>query len=562
MLATVGDRRVGILGEMLLRTVRRKLVALAAISTVAMVAVIPILSWMLQRRLDNEVDEHVPAAIRGFEQELDDEVRDLDVTAQVIGDHEDGAIALAARDTDGLAHLMSAFHAAYPRLEIVFYDRSGDLVFALGGNSARARLALGLGRMHQTLDDPCRADSRGTPAIAVARAVGAAGTGVVCVPLDARLLDAAVRKLGAQFAIVRSGAVLSTSAAFPRDAVDGTRTSEIDVAGGWARAAFTPLVADLGGGEDRLRFVAAVDVRPFEAIVRRNLLLMLAALALASVIALLAGVRLASRMSRALSRVTGAFRQLERHDYVRVEPVVTGDELEDLANGFNSMVDGLRERDKLRATMGKYMTEQVVAHVLAGEVELGGDTLEVTILFCDLRGFTNLSEKRTAQEVVQLLNEYFTEMVDAIMEEGGVVDKYIGDAVMAVFGAPVSAPDDALRAVRAAVRMREALARINERAAVRGEPPLQFGIGIHSGEVVAGNIGSARRMEYTVIGDAVNLASRLESSTKQLGTDILISEATYARTEGHVDASRVDAIAVRGREARVAIYTVAGVRAG
>src|SRR5262249_52342152 len=154
---------------------------------------------------------------------------------------------------------------------------------------------------------------------------------------------------------------------------------------------------------------------------------------------------------------------------------------------------GLRERDKLRVTMGKYMTEEVLQHVLAGEVELGGKLLELTILFCDLRDFTTFSEKRSAQELVGLLNEYFTEMVDCVMAEGGVVDKYIGDNIMAVFGAPVSRPDDALRAVRASIQMREALARLNERFAARGIERLRFGIGLHSGEVVAGNIGSAKR---------------------------------------------------------------------
>ena len=156
--------------------------------------------------------------------------------------------------------------------------------------------------------------------------------------------------------------------------------------------------------------------------------------------------------------------------------------------------------------------------MLAGDVELGGKTLELTILFCDLRDFTSLSEKRSAHEIVALLNEYFTEMVDCVMAEGGVVDKYIGDNIMAVFGAPVTR---ARRRAPARCAPRFACARrstqLNERFARAGMAKLRFGIGLHTGEVVAGNIGSARRMEYTVIGDAVNLASRLESKTKELG---------------------------------------------
>ena len=211
-------------------------------------------------------------------------------------------------------------------------------------------------------------------------------------------------------------------------------------------------------------------------------------------------------------------------------PVKTGDELEDLAIGFNRMVDGLKERDNLRTTFGKYMTSSVMDHLLAGKVALGGESLRVTILFSDIRSFTTISESMDPQHLVALLNEYFTEMVSIVMDEGGVVDKYIGDAIMAVFGAPVPKPEDAVNAVRAAVRMRRALRTLNERLDIaRDIAPLRTGIGIHTGEVVAGNIGSERRMEYTVIGDAVNLASRLESSTKELGVDRRSSARTPTR---------------------------------
>jgi adenylate cyclase len=211
--------------------------------------------------------------------------------------------------------------------------------------------------------------------------------------------------------------------------------------------------------------------------------------------------------------------------------------------------------------MGKYMTQSVMDHLMRGKVELGGESLTVTILFTDIRSFTSISETMTAQELVKLLNEYFTEMVTVIMEEGGVVDKYIGDAIMAVFGAPVSKPDDARRAVRAAVRMRHALAKLNERLVARGAPPIKTGIGLHTGEVVAGNIGSEARMEYTVIGDAVNLASRLESSTKELGTDVLISEDTNALLDNELETKAVREITVKGRAKPVIVYEVIGFRA-
>jgi adenylate cyclase len=202
------------------------------------------------------------------------------------------------------------------------------------------------------------------------------------------------------------------------------------------------------------------------------------------------------------------------------------------------------------------MTESVLAHLLNGEVALGGETIEVTILFSDIRSFTSISETMDAQTLVGLLNEYFTEMVSIIMKHGGVVDKYIGDAIMAVFGAPVPSPNDAINAVRAAIDMRASLARLNERLVSRGGMPLRTGIGLHTGEVVAGNIGSEQRMEYTVIGDAVNLASRLESCTKDVGVDILISETTYELVKNEVQARVVERLTVKGRAEPVMTYEV------
>jgi adenylate cyclase len=224
------------------------------------------------------------------------------------------------------------------------------------------------------------------------------------------------------------------------------------------------------------------------------------------------------------------------------------------------MVDGLKERDHLRATFGKYMTASVMDHLMAGKVALGGETLTVTILFTDIRSFTTISEKMDAQALVGLLNEYFTEMVGIVISEDGVVDKYIGDAIMCVFGAPVPKPDDAVRAVRAAVRMRGALVHLNDRLASRGLGPLRTGIGIHTGEVVAGNIGSEARMEYTVIGDPVNVASRLESNTKDLGVNLLISDDTWALVKDHIDARPMKELTVKGRARPVLTYEVLGLR--
>jgi len=303
-----------------------------------------------------------------------------------------------------------------------------------------------------------------------------------------------------------------------------------------------------------------MDVSDIKKLVRQNLFFAIGVLFLATLISVGFGTRLAQLMSDALRRVNDALKRLEVQDYAHIQGVKTGDELEDLANGFNLMVDGLKERDKLRVTFGKYMTASVMDHLMSGKVALGGETLTVTILFTDIRSFTTISEKMDAQALVALLNEYFTEMVGIVMSEDGVVDKYIGDAIMAVFGAPVNKHDDAVRAVRAAVKMRTALIHLNERLAGRGLGPLKTGIGIHTGEVVAGNIGSETRMEYTVIGDAVNVASRLESSTKELGVGVLISDDTWELVKDEIDARAVKELTVKGRARPVVTYEVLGIK--
>jgi len=505
---------------MLLGTVRRKLTALVAFSALAAVVVLPLLWWLMHRELIDVVDDRVPEAIHGFEQELGDDIKDLDVTARALSEQDDTERAIAAKDVATLQKLAGPFRDSYPDLDIIFYGADGRMVAQVGCASPQAQMPK-LDGAHAMMPHGCEASDEAPVAIGVSKIVGTAGYVVVCLPLDKAYFANAQKKLGGELALERDGKLLVATPGFPiehlDDAVEG---GSIHDEGGatWAIALFhAKPTADIHGG---LTYAAGLDVSDIKRVVRKHLLLAFAIVLIATMISMAIGWRLATRMGSALTRVSRAMGKLEQQEYVKVDVVRTGDELEDLAEGFNAMVDGLRERDKLRTTMGKYMTEEVLQHVMAGQVELGGKTIELTILFCDLRDFTSLSEKRTAHQIVEILNEYFTVMVDIIMEEGGVVDKYIGDNIMAVFGAPVTRPDDAVRAVRAAVRMREALAKLNELFKARGLPALRFGIGMHTGEVVAGNIGSARRMEYTVIGDSVNVASRLESKTKELATDI------------------------------------------
>jgi adenylate cyclase len=209
--------------------------------------------------------------------------------------------------------------------------------------------------------------------------------------------------------------------------------------------------------------------------------------------------------------------------------------------------------------MARYMTREVAEQVLAqGNSALGGRSQLATILFADIANFTTLAERLGPQETVTLLNEYFSEMVEVVFEHGGILDKYIGDALMAVYGAPLGAPRDADNAVRSALRMQQKLALFNARRARLGEPPLDVRIGINSGLVIAGNIGSARRMDYTVVGDSVNLASRLESANKIYGTTILVSASTVELLRENHALREIDWLRVRGRAAPVAIYAVDG----
>ncbi len=227
--------------------------------------------------------------------------------------------------------------------------------------------------------------------------------------------------------------------------------------------------------------------------------------------------------------------------------------------GFAVVIEDITTEMRLRTTMARYMTREVAEQVLAqGNSALGGRSQLATILFADIANFTTLAERLGPQETVALLNEYFSEMVEVVFEYGGILDKYIGDALMAVYGAPLGAPRDADNAVHSALRMQQKLALFNARRARHGEPPLDVRIGINSGLVIAGNIGSARRMDYTVVGDSVNLASRLESANKIYGTTILVSASTVELLRERHALREIDWLRVRGRAAPVAIYAVDG----
>ena len=225
------------------------------------------------------------------------------------------------------------------------------------------------------------------------------------------------------------------------------------------------------------------------------------------------------------------------------------------------VMEDISDEKRLKSTMYRYMTQELAEELLKlDDAKLGGDRKEVSILFSDIRSYTSLTESLEAEEVVGMLNEYFESMVEAIFKYKGTLDKYIGDAIMAVFGSPLPLTDHAWRAVQTAIEMRHRLEEFNARRLACNKVPIRVGIGINSDSVISGNIGSSKRMEFTAIGDGVNLGSRLESASKQYGCDIIVSEYTFQPCKDLIWYRELDCIRVKGKNEPVKIYEVVGLK--
>lgn len=240
-------------------------------------------------------------------------------------------------------------------------------------------------------------------------------------------------------------------------------------------------------------------------------------------------------------------------------PFSSLDEIAYLTYGFNKMVDGLREKEKIKNTFNKFISEEVVKEVLENEeaLKLGGDYKEVTMLFADIRSFTVLSEKLPPHKVVQLLNEYLSEMTDIIIKNKGIIDKYVGDEIMAIFGAPIKHNNDPELAVRTAVEMLKRVEELNEKRRKEGKQAVRIGIGINTGRVIAGNIGSVKRMDYTVIGSSVNIAERICGIAGKEGRYyLLISESTYRYVKDIIKTREIEPTKVKGKSEFIKLYEV------
>lgn len=240
--------------------------------------------------------------------------------------------------------------------------------------------------------------------------------------------------------------------------------------------------------------------------------------------------------------------------------VKSNDEVGDLAVAFDHMTEGLKERDKVKSLFSKFHGSSVAEDLIGKDIGVGGRSKDVVVFFSDIRGFTAFSEKRSPEEVVEMLNEYFGVMVKIINSHGGVVDKFIGDAIMAVWGAPRSSDKDAHKAVRACLEMRKALEELNEKRIARDQPAINIGMGLHAGTAISGTIGSDERMEYTVIGNTVNTASRIEASTKAFGADLLVTDTVIDQVGSDFRVELAGAAEVKGRSEAIKMYKVRAYR--
>jgi class 3 adenylate cyclase len=264
-------------------------------------------------------------------------------------------------------------------------------------------------------------------------------------------------------------------------------------------------------------------------------------------LATLLGLLISRGLVRPVRTLVAATDRVRAGDYEFRVDVPSRDEMGQLADAFNEMLGDLALKERYRGVLDKVVSRDVAEEMLRGEIRLGGETREVTALFADVRGFTSLSEGLGSQQVITLLNEWFDRAAGVVEAEGGVVDKFLGDGVMAIFGAPMSQDDHPVRAVRAALGMRERVEVLNREREARSRPPVLVGIGVASGPVVAGNMGSQNRLNYTVLGEAVNLAARLCGEAGP--GEILVSPATREAVENagaHLEGEEEEARQVKG----------------
>jgi adenylate cyclase len=557
-----------------MRTVRARLVALVLACIAPAVFGAIYRSRTAEAELLRQLERRVDRVSTTFAEEIEEYQSNARLALSLTESSGRFAQALANRDVARAERMVKRLAGVYKYRVILAADAQGVVLAA--GNAQRgpkslaadsspafAQLLAGqplIGMIEVRFDDgPGYALVNARPV----RGEGEVQTGSIALltTITDRYLGYLGRKLTADLAVRVNGRFVAASPDHPARelAANGGSVVQREVSGKlFAIKSFKPAALQSPGFA--VDITASRDVTETRNRVRQGLINELTALAVVLVIVLGFALRFASRLGNAVRAISGAARQVKAGTYATVPALGTGDELQGLGEDFNQMVQGLKERDHLRDTFGRYVTRQVADHLLKGNVNLGGELIPVTVLFSDIRSFTSISETMEPTALLDFLNVYFSGMVESVLSHGGVVDKFMGDAIMAVFGAPVPQPDDALHAVQAALEMRARLEQINRGFQERGLPEIRTGIGLHSGQVVAGNMGHVERMEYTVIGDPVNLASRLEGMTKELACDVIMSEDLFRQVETRVIAEPLKRIKVKGRDQDVMVYRLIGMK--
>lgn len=263
-----------------------------------------------------------------------------------------------------------------------------------------------------------------------------------------------------------------------------------------------------------------------------------------------------SNLTRPLAKITDVLHKIRTGEFESSVAVTSNDELGYVGDVINEMTTGLKEREWIKETFGKYVSKEIRDEVLSGRIPLDGEIRDVSVLFADLRNYTPLVEKTSPQQVVRIINRYFEEMEKAIRAHGGLIVQFIGDEIEAVFGAPIPLDDHATQALLAAEAMNAGLERVNRDLAHQGYSPLQHGIGIHSGQVVAANIGSPSRLSYALVGDTVNVASRLQDVNKQHGTSIIVSAETRRRLSRAMPLRLLPETSLKGKAESMRVYGI------
>jgi len=524
-----------------------------------------------ERELLDEAAVHLEAVGRHFDDLLDEYERHALLAVTFAAHDPRFDEALATGDEAGVRAFVDQIAAAYPHHEVIATDARGAPVAMANEESGVASLApetspafaqLLAGERVSGLFAVEDGERFGlvdaSPVLYEGAQVGALALVTV---IDPPFVERLSTQLDAELALSVDGSLAAATEGHPAPELRSEREAVAFEEQGdrlLALETFHPRRLDSHGHEVRL--TATRDVTELRAQALGDLYQQLGILGVAGLLVLAFALRYATQLAGGIEGIAQAARALKDGRYERAPVIGTRDELQLLAESYNEMVEGLEERDRIRETFGRYVTRQVADHLMASEQSLGGELVPVTVLFSDIRAFTTISERMPPRELLDFLNEYFTGMVEIVLDHRGVVDKFIGDAIMAVFGTPGPESDDPLHAVLAAIEMRERLAAINESFEARGLPEIRTGIGLHYGQVVAGNMGHSERMEYTVIGDTVNVASRLEGLTKEYGADILISGELHALVKHAIEAEPIDEVRVKGRSKPITVHRVIGRR--